>query len=91
MNSMLDRLRAEGFSAPAAGHDANIPQFRRGKTCLSISWVVTLEWSAFIALLVGPMILVSGVWQAPAGAAATVGALLTAHRSHIVRRSRRAG
>ncbi|MEV7682778.1 hypothetical protein AB0O64_30130 [Streptomyces sp. NPDC088341] len=49
------------------------------------TWVVTPELGAFIALLVGPMGLVPGVRQAPAGAAATVGAVLAARRSRIVR------
>ncbi|MFH9009003.1 hypothetical protein ACH4E5_37925 [Streptomyces afghaniensis] len=47
------------------------------------AWTGTLQLSAFIALAVLPIILVTEAWQAPTGAAATALACAAARRSSL--------
>jgi hypothetical protein len=65
------------------GYDANIPRSPRGQTRIVSAWAGTLQLSAFIALVVLPIILVTEAWQARAGAAATALACATARRSFL--------
>ncbi|MFI1415626.1 hypothetical protein ACH4Y0_37755 [Streptomyces sp. NPDC020707] len=70
---MIDPLPASGrFQRPGTGYDANIPRDLRGQTRVVSAWAGTLQFSAFLALVVLPLILVTEALQAPAGAALMV-------------------
>ncbi|MDH2394129.1 hypothetical protein QCN29_36470 [Streptomyces sp. HNM0663] len=88
---MPDLFRCGGFCVPSAGHDRNIPQFTAGETHRVSAWAVTLEMSAFVALVVGPLVLISDAWEAPTAAVAMVAALGAARRSRFVFRTLRTG
>ncbi|WSQ15125.1 hypothetical protein OG604_49635 [Streptomyces sp. NBC_01231] len=47
------------------------------------AWAGTLQLSAFLALVVLPIVLVTEVWQAPTGAAAMALACAAARRSFL--------
>ncbi|MGC4815845.1 hypothetical protein ACLQ29_35595, partial [Micromonospora sp. DT228] len=63
------------------GYDANIPSSLRGQTRIVSAWAGTLQISAFIAMVILPIILVTEAWQAPTGAAATALACAPATRT----------
>ncbi|MER7179496.1 hypothetical protein ABT404_08425 [Streptomyces hyaluromycini] len=66
---MIDRFSVSGFRRkPGTGHDANIPQVPRGETRRLSAWAGTVQLSAFLALLVLPVILVTDGWQTLHGA-----------------------
>ncbi|MFI0235394.1 hypothetical protein [Streptomyces sp. NPDC016845] len=87
---MFDPLSAVGRYRPPTGYEATLPQLRRSETHVLSAWGGTLQLSAFLALVVLPILLISGTWQAPAcfGAIASVYAL-TRHSSVRYLRIRR--
>ncbi|GAA4027036.1 hypothetical protein [Streptomyces plumbiresistens] len=78
---MNDPLPASGWLQQLeTGYDANIPRGLRGQTRVVSAWAGTLQLSAFLALVVLPIVLVTDAWQAPTGAA--VMALVCAAARH---------
>lgn len=54
---MIDPLPASGWLSHAAtGYDANIPRGLRGQTGVVSVWAVTLQFSAFLVLVVLPLV-----------------------------------
>ena len=68
---------------PEPGYDANIPHGADVQTRLLSAWAGTLQLSAFLALLVLPLILITGAWQAPYTAVVLAAVCAAARRSHI--------
>lgn len=66
---MLNRIIAAGRLRPAALHDANIPALVVGETRSVSVCDVTLQAGLFVSLVLLPLILIIGAWEAPAGAA----------------------
>ncbi|MEU0248280.1 hypothetical protein ABZ192_28925 [Streptomyces sp. NPDC006235] len=80
---MNDPLPASNWHQLGTGYDANIPHGLSGQTRIVSAWAGTLQLSAFIALVILPIILVTEAWQAPTGAAATALACAGARRSFL--------
>ncbi|MEV8628570.1 hypothetical protein [Streptomyces sp. NPDC051079] len=80
---MLDRIIAAGRFRAVALHDANIPSFSVGETRSVSAWDVTLQAGLFVSLVILPLILITGVWEAPASAAIVWLALRAARRSSL--------
>jgi hypothetical protein len=81
---VIDPLPASGWlHRLETGYDANIPRGLRGQTRVVSAWAGTLQLSAFLALVVLPVVLVTEAWQVPAAAAAMAVACATARRSFL--------
>ncbi|WNO70155.1 hypothetical protein [Streptomyces sp. AM8-1-1] len=68
---------------PEASYDANIPHVLDAQTRLVSAWAGTVQLSAFLALLVLPIVLITGDWQTPDGAVVLALACAAARRSHL--------
>ncbi|MGW0316049.1 hypothetical protein [Streptomyces flavidovirens] len=88
---MFDRFSAARTFVSAAGHDGNIPQLAPSETQALNAWAVTLDASAFLALLVAPLVVISGMWQDPDGAVVLLTALGVTRRSQITHKRVRLG
>ncbi|MFF2718958.1 hypothetical protein [Streptomyces sp. NPDC058011] len=66
---LLDRIIPAGRLRPAARYEANIPPRIAGETQYVSAWDVTLEAGLFVSLVILPLVLITGVWEAPASAA----------------------
>lgn len=81
---MIDPLPASGWHQQLeSGYDANIPRVLCGQTRVVSAWAGTLQLSAFLALVVLPLVLVTEVWQAPTVAAVMALACAAARRSYL--------
>ncbi|MEU2075534.1 hypothetical protein [Streptomyces sp. NPDC013489] len=80
---LLDRLIAAGLIRPAVGTDANIPaRFTGGSRSVNAS-DVTFKAGLFVILVILPLLLITGTWEAPASVALVWLALLGARGSVI--------
>jgi hypothetical protein len=80
---MFDRFSAADSFVSAAGHDGNIPQLAPIETRALSAWAVTLDASAFLALLVAPLVVTTDMWREPAGVVVLVTALAVTRRSQV--------
>jgi hypothetical protein len=80
---VIDLFRAVGWLQSAASHDANIPRGRGAETRTLVAWAVTAQLSAFLSLVVLPLVLVTGSWQAPASAAAVAASWMATRHSRF--------
>ncbi|MFI7337220.1 hypothetical protein ACIBUY_04685 [Streptomyces sp. NPDC050085] len=80
---MFDQLSAGGRLRRSAGYEATLPQLRRRETRVLSAWTGTLQLSAFVALLVLPIVLITGAWQAPAVAGGLAWAYAATRRSSV--------
>ena len=81
---MIDPRPVPGWlQQPETGYDANIPHGQRGETRGVRAWAVTLQLSAFLAVIVLPIILVTGTRQAPGAVAVVALAYAAARRSYL--------
>lgn len=81
--TLLDRIIAAGRLRPAAHHDANIPPRVAGETQYVSAWDVTLHAGLFVSLVILPLILITGAWEAPVSAAIVWIAIRAARRSFV--------
>ncbi|MFB7919506.1 hypothetical protein [Streptomyces sp. NPDC056061] len=65
---MPDRISAAGRFRPATGYDANIPARGAGETHYVSAWDVTFQAALFVSLVILPLMLITGAWEAPASA-----------------------
>ncbi|MFG2305291.1 hypothetical protein [Actinacidiphila glaucinigra] len=78
---MLDPYFAAEVSPAATRNDASIPRRSRTETRIASAWTVTVQVSAFLALLVLPVILIRGWWAAPATTALVAGLTVATRQS----------
>ncbi|MFJ9179178.1 hypothetical protein [Streptomyces sp. NPDC102360] len=78
---MFDHLPTVGRYRRPVDDEATLPRLRRRETRVLSAWTGTLQLSAFLALVVLPIVLLTDAWQAPTG----VGALALTHA--LTRRS----
>ncbi|MGW9067989.1 hypothetical protein ACWGQT_00860 [Streptomyces yangpuensis] len=79
----LDRFPAAIRVQAAAGPDANIPHFVVGETRTVRAWDVTVQVGAFIAIVIAPLIMITGAWQAPAAVGLCGMVFMAVRRSHL--------
>ncbi|TXS54858.1 hypothetical protein EAO69_43210 [Streptomyces sp. me109] len=81
---MIRLLSDSGWiQKPESGYDANIPHGLNAQTRLVSAWAGTLQLSAFLALLVLPLILIADVRQTPEEAMILALICAAARRSHL--------
>ncbi|MEU3322052.1 hypothetical protein [Streptomyces sp. NPDC006785] len=80
---MLDRIIAAGRFRPAVATDANIPGRFTGETRSVSAWDVTFKAGLFVILVILPLLLITGTWEAPASVGLVWLALLGARGSFI--------
>ncbi|MET7944156.1 hypothetical protein [Streptomyces sp. NPDC005302] len=68
---------------PQPGYDANIPHGLDAQTRRLSAWAGTLQLSAFLALLVLPLILITGTRHAPETAGVLALLWTAVRRSHL--------
>lgn len=78
---MLDPLSVAALNWAATRDDASIPRLPRAETRITSAWTVTVQASVFLAVLVLPIILIRGWWDAPATAALVAGLMVAMRRS----------
>ncbi|MEU8542966.1 hypothetical protein AB0C52_23770 [Streptomyces sp. NPDC048717] len=66
---MLNQIMAAVRSRSAAPDDANIPPLPVRETRSASDWDVTLQAPLFVSLVILPLILITGSWEAPTSAA----------------------
>ncbi|MER7141311.1 hypothetical protein ACIRVI_00145 [[Kitasatospora] papulosa] len=83
---MVDLFNALSRYGRPAVPDVNIPAFGSPETSVMHSWAGTADAAAFLALLVGPLIVINGAWQTPAGGALLLAAFAAAGRTRVAYR-----
>ncbi|MEU6497786.1 hypothetical protein [Streptomyces sp. NPDC046984] len=83
MFSKIDLLPASWLLKPETGYDANIPRTLRGQTRVVSAWAGTMQLSAFLMLVVLPLILITEAWQAPTVATLVALTCATARHSYL--------
>ncbi|MGW4049528.1 hypothetical protein ACWENA_01745 [Streptomyces sp. NPDC004779] len=80
---MLDRIIAAGLIRPAAGTDANSPVRFTGEPRSVSAWDVTFKAGLFVIIVILPLLLITGKWEAPTSVALVWLALLGARGSFV--------
>ncbi|WP_424862816.1 hypothetical protein [Streptomyces sp. MMS24-I29] len=78
---VLNHIIAAGRLCLAVRHDANIPPRVVGETQCVSAWDVTFQAGLFVALVILPLILITGAWEAPTSTAIVWFAIRAARRS----------
>ncbi|NUW02365.1 hypothetical protein [Streptomyces sp. CAI 127] len=80
---MFDRNNAAGSFLPAVGTDANIPPRFAAEPQAVSAWDVTLRAGLFVGFVLLPLLLVTGMWEAPVSVALVALGIAATRGSYI--------
>ncbi len=80
---MLDPFSAVRRIRRPVGYEATLPRLHGRETQELSAWAGTLQLSVFVALVVLPLVLITGAWQAPVGVCALASAFALTRHSFV--------